>query len=91
MSSPFSLEYIIAKRIQVRTQLKAARAGELVTCACGRAHPVYELYRCRWCDEFYCRKCAAEHFGGDASKEAHDAAIRGVRVTALRAVEMVER
>lgn len=34
-----------------------------VTCRCGLTMPLRFAYRCLYCGEFYCMKCAEIHFG----------------------------
>jgi|GEM_PF-2517759 len=34
-----------------------------VKCRCGHKAPVYAMYRCYYCGEFYCEKCAPIHYG----------------------------
>lgn len=47
----------------VYEQLKQARDTGEVECYCGRRFEWISLFRCLYCREFYCAKCAEEHFG----------------------------
>jgi len=33
-----------------------------VTCPCGKQRAIGMLYKCLYCDIFFCRICAAKHF-----------------------------
>lgn len=50
------------KRKMVARQFIEA-ANNKVTCACSRTLPLRFAYRCLYCGQFYCQKCAEEHFG----------------------------
>ena len=54
---------ILRKRVQVRKQIEQTRANGTVTCNCGKHAHVREFYKCLYCGEWYCRKCAEAHFG----------------------------
>lgn len=36
-----------------------------VTCPCGASGPLRLMYRCLYCEVFFCPRCAADHFGED--------------------------
>lgn len=56
------------KRKTVAKQLmQAAREGK-VDCSCGKIIPTHLMYRCLYCGEFYCQKCAEDHFGKTRQK-----------------------
>ena len=35
----------------------------IVTCPCGNKYPMDRLYKCLYCDIFFCKGCASNHFG----------------------------
>lgn len=58
----------------VAAQWRECMQGEIprVTCACGLKMPLRFAYRCLYCGEFYCQKCAEIHFG--KTRAEYDAA-----------------
>lgn len=34
-----------------------------ITCPCGRERGWTLMYKCLYCDTYFCRECAEEHFG----------------------------
>lgn len=55
------LELMSAILAQLR-ELGAARDVE-VTCPCGHPAPMIFAYHCYFCGLWFCRRCAARHFG----------------------------
>ena len=35
----------------------------LVSCECDKKIPIHLAFRCLYCGQYYCQKCAEEHFG----------------------------
>ena len=60
--SPHTVE-LDNKRNIVYKQQKQAMMVSKVTCECNLTIPLYHVTRCYYCGEYYCEKCAAEHFG----------------------------
>lgn len=44
-------------------QFKQALHEGVVTCECGRTIPLRFLYKCLYCDLYFCQRCAGHHFG----------------------------
>jgi len=49
----------VGKQIDELDRVTEAR----VTCSCGVNKHVVEMYHCLYCEEWYCKSCAEEHFG----------------------------
>lgn len=58
-----SKENKLEKGIRVRNQLMEIGVHVFVTCGCGRTRPLLYSYRCYFCGEWYCERCAPKHFG----------------------------
>lgn len=52
-----------AKRAAVRRQLHQVKHKARVTCGCGLTISVMYAFRCLYCGEYYCQRCAEAHFG----------------------------
>lgn len=37
----------------------------IVTCPCGFKLPLDRLYKCLYCDIFFCKSCGIDHFGAN--------------------------
>lgn len=55
---------LLQKRERVARQVRAVFRGEPVRCGCGWVPPTLSIYRCYYCAEWYCERCAPDHFGG---------------------------
>lgn len=54
-----------AKLVHVKNQISVAEdaAGLIrLKCVCGKRVYIEDMYRCLYCGEWYCRKCAEAHF-----------------------------
>ncbi len=62
---------IFGRRTILHEQLRIIRraAGKMsLRCAeCGCEVPLYDAYRCRWCNFSFCPSCAVKHFGPDTT------------------------
>lgn len=47
----------------VYRQLREAMFSKKVTCRCGHASVFGFVFRCFFCGEFFCSRCARDHFG----------------------------
>jgi len=61
---------IIKKREVVARQFKEAINTHSVTCGCDNKLPLPYAFRCLYCGEYYCQKCAEIHFG--KTREEHN-------------------
>ncbi len=52
----------VAKQSREATYHEGQKVQE-VTCFCGTCAPLRWMYRCLYCGEFYCQRCAEVHFG----------------------------
>lgn len=55
--------FIAVKSAFVAQQFKEAMGPQMLSCGCGRKIPIRFMFRCFYCGEWYCRPCAAKHFG----------------------------
>lgn len=53
---------INVKAQRVISQTMEAKSGT-VNCCCGTKLPTWIAFRCLYCGEYYCQKCAEIHFG----------------------------
>jgi hypothetical protein len=63
-----------AKRAAVRRQLHQVKHYAKVTCGCGLTLSVMYSFRCLYCGEFYCQRCAEVHFGKTRAAYEHERA-----------------
>lgn len=69
------MSVLAEKRAQVAKQLRQAWTAHVkVTCGCGLTLPLMLSYRCLYCGEFYCRRCAEVHFGTPRAQYEHERA-----------------
>lgn len=61
-----------AKRVTVGTQMREAWKYSRVTCGCGITIKLVFAFRCLYCGEFYCGKCAEIHFGKTRAQYEHE-------------------
>jgi hypothetical protein len=48
----------------IKKQWEEAKGkNPIVTCGCGARKPLRFMYKCYYCNEFYCEDCAPIHFG----------------------------
>jgi len=60
----------------IKNQASELNGSELaVTCPCGREGNVQDMFQCLYCEVWFCRKCAQDHFddGDDSNATAQDA------------------
>lgn len=74
-------EELLEKRVFLRKQISPLIVGACpnVQCRCGIRVPLWMTFRCYYCGEFFCRACAAEHFGKRMSESASRDEARLVR------------
>ena len=67
------------KRTRVAAQVREATYKgydvQYVTCGCSRRLPLRFAYRCLYCGEWYCQRCAERHFG--KTREEHNKSASG--------------
>lgn len=51
------------KQAFVHKQTQQAASHGFIRCFCEIKVPVWKAYRCLYCGEFYCLRCAEVHFG----------------------------
>lgn len=39
-----------------------------IECPCGREYRINNMFKCLYCEVFFCRSCAKEHFGQSREK-----------------------
>lgn len=74
------------KRVRLRVQLEAVKAGKSPVCDCGETIPLWRAYKCLYCGEWFCLACGERHFGmtraeWNASKEGQDTITGGTPVS----------
>ena len=57
-----------AVHAQMRETIQQESAGitvrmATITCGCGSIRSLVNMYKCLYCNEYYCVSCAQEHFG----------------------------
>lgn len=52
-----------AKKERLKIQRSQAFEHETITCNCGQLRHLTHAFRCLYCGEWYCSRCAEEHFG----------------------------
>lgn len=59
-----------------------------IACACGRKHMVVNMYKCLYCDIWFCVHCAERHFGKTREQYRDENPIAEVSIAAALAAEM---
>jgi hypothetical protein len=64
---------VAEKRARVTSQLReVALTKARVTCGCGVSVKLIYSFRCLYCGEFYCQRCAEIHFGKTRAAYEHE-------------------
>ena len=66
----FNRPGVDVKEKRVWRQTLEAMGGHHVTCCCDKKLPIHFAFRCLYCGEYYCQKCAEVHFG--KTREEHN-------------------
>jgi predicted nucleic acid binding AN1-type Zn finger protein len=52
-----------AKRVIKQFTQAKYELPTMIDCACSRRIPIRFMYKCYYCGEYFCEKCAEVHFG----------------------------
>lgn len=62
------------RKRQAKEAKEAKGPQPRVVCSCGEAKPLRHLYKCLYCDCFFCKPCAEVHFGKTVEQHKRETA-----------------